>query len=115
MKDFPAFMKNSKNRVPAKAQYTPGIEGYVYDGKDESQIAYWTYTQPAKSEIHTHEYDEYMVVVQGQYIVIIGDDEITLNPGDEYVIEKDTEHGGYAEPGTRVIYAFEKKRIKREL
>lgn len=40
MKDFPEFMKNPTNKIDPQAQYTPGIEGYVFDGKDESQMAF---------------------------------------------------------------------------
>ena len=66
MKDFPEFMKNPINKVDSSSQYTPGIEGFVFDGADGSQMAFWTYKQKAKSESHSHEYDEYIVVVHGQ-------------------------------------------------
>lgn len=114
MEDFPEFMKNPVNRVATSSQYTPGIEGYVYDGADGSQMAYWTYTQTAKSEPHAHEYDEYLVVVQGNYTVVLQGEEVCLMPGDEYLIKRGVVHGGYAEAGTRVIYAFEEKRVERE-
>jgi len=42
MKDFPDFMKNPLNKIATESQYTPGIEGYVYDGADGSQMAFWT-------------------------------------------------------------------------
>ena len=72
MKDFPAFMKNQANKVDAKSQYTPGIEGYVFDGADGSQMAFWTYKENASSENHTHDFDEYITVVQGRYTLHIG-------------------------------------------
>lgn len=113
MKDFPEFMKNPVNKVAASSQYTPGIEGYVFDGVDGSQMAYWTYTQSAKSKPHAHEYDEYMVVVQGQYVITIEDKKIILTPGDEYLIPRGITHGGEAKTGTRAIYAFGGKRVER--
>ena len=61
MKDFPDFMKNPMNKVASKAQYTPGIEGYVFDGAEGSQMAFWTYKESANSQEHSHEYDEYIV------------------------------------------------------
>jgi len=39
--DFPAFMKNDANRI-ATSSHTPGIDGYVFDGVDGSQVAFWT-------------------------------------------------------------------------
>ena len=62
MNEFPEFMKNPLNKVSSKSQYTPGIEGYVYDGADGSQMAFWTYKQAATSKQHSHEFDEYIVV-----------------------------------------------------
>jgi hypothetical protein len=64
MNDFPDFMKSPANRVAKANQATPGIEGYVYDGVDGSQMAFWTCAKSAASAAHTHDYDEYMIVVQ---------------------------------------------------
>ena len=114
MEIFPDFMKNPVNRIESTSQYTPGIEGYVFDGLDGSQMAFWTYKQNAKSKEHSHEYEEYIAVVQGQYTIIIKGDKIALNPGDEYVIPKEVVHGGEAVAGTRAIYAFGGKRAQRE-
>ena len=49
MKAFPDFMKNPLNKVDSGSQYTPGIEGYVFDGIDGSQMAFRTYDQDAES------------------------------------------------------------------
>jgi len=114
MKDFPDFMKSPANKVDSKSQNTPGIEGYVFDGADGSQMAFWTYKQTAKSKEHFHEYEEYIAVVEGQYTVIIEKDRIPLRPGDEYMIPKGVVHGGEAIAGTRAIYAFGGKRAERE-
>ena len=76
-------------------------------------MAFWTYQQAATSQQHFHEYDEYVVVVQGQYTIIIENERIPLNPGEEYLISKGTEHSGEAATGTRAIYAFGGKRAER--
>lgn len=114
MNEFPQFMRNPLNKVNSKSQFTPGIEGYVFDGADGSQMAFWTYKQDARSEKHVHEYDEYIAVVQGQYLIHIDERRIPLNPGDEYVITKGIVHGGEAAAGTRAIYAFGGRRAQRE-
>ncbi len=113
MKDFPEFMKNPANRVAALSQYTKGIEGYVYDGADGSQMALWTCPERGQSAIHTHEYDEYMLIVQGRYVLIIDGKRISLRPGDEYLLKAGVPHGGEAVEGTRIIEAFGGKRAKR--
>jgi hypothetical protein len=40
MPDFPVFMKDPLNRIALSSQHTPGVEGYVYDGADESQVRF---------------------------------------------------------------------------
>jgi len=64
MDAFPEFMKNPANRIARSHQATPGVEGYVFNGADESQMAFWTCTQTATSAEHVHKFDEYMLVVQ---------------------------------------------------
>jgi quercetin dioxygenase-like cupin family protein len=99
--------------VDPSSQFTRGIEGYVFDGIDGSQMAFWTYGEDATSEEHEHNYDEYIVVVQGQYKLFIYGEVVTLRDGDEYHIPKHTMHGGEALKGTRAIYAFGASRAKR--
>jgi len=71
MNDFPDFMKSPANRIATTDQSTPGVEGYVFDGLDGSQMAFWTCSQTASSSAHVHDFDEYMLVVQGCYTLII--------------------------------------------
>jgi quercetin dioxygenase-like cupin family protein len=112
MQGFPEFMKNSKNRINQINQHTQDVEGYFFEGADSSQMAFWTCYADRTSASHTHEFDEYMVCVQGKYTVIIGDKETTLKAGDEFFIPKGTEHGGRVVAGTRTIHAFGGRRIQ---
>ncbi|MCL5745141.1 MAG: cupin domain-containing protein [Acidobacteria bacterium] len=113
MTDFPAFMKHPANRIATTNQATPGVEGYLFDGVDGSQIAFWTCSQTAPSSAHTHEYDEYMIVVQGCYTLIIDGVRIPLNAGDEYFIASGVLHSGEVVAGTRTIHAFGGHRADR--
>lgn len=113
MNAFPEFMKHPANRIATTSQATPGVEGYVFDGAEESQMAFWTYTQTASSAVHVHDYDEYMVVVQGSYTLIMNGQRLRLNAGDEYVIPKGVPHGGEVAAGTRTIHAFGGTRATR--
>jgi quercetin dioxygenase-like cupin family protein len=114
MNDFPDFMKHPANRIPTASQATPGVEGYTFDGADGSQMAFWTCTQTAPSATHSHDYDEYMVVVQGCYTLIIGGQRIPLKRGDEYLIARGVRHSGEVVAGTRTIHAFGGHRADRE-
>ena len=113
MGKFPEFMKNPANKIATETQYTLGIEGYVFDGADGSQMAFWTNPDGGISAEHTHPYDEYFVVVEGRYTVILGEKRIPIGIGEEFFIPKGTPHSGEYLPGTRTIRAFGGKRARR--
>ena len=106
MHDFPEFMRHPANRIPRSNQATPGVEGYVFDGANGSQMAFWTCPESAVSAAHAHDYDEYMLVVEGCYTLIIGGERIRLEAGQEYFIPRGVIHGGEVLAGTRTIHAF---------
>jgi len=113
MKEFPEFMKQPVNRIASSSQATPGIDGYVFDGADGSQMAFWTCPQSASSAPHAHEFDEFMLVVQGCYTLIIGDQKVPVRAGEEYLIPSGVVHGGEVVAGTRTVHAFGGKRAQR--
>ena len=114
MDSFPEFMRNPANRIAASEQATPGVEGYVFDGADGSQMAFWTCHEDAVSAAHTHEYDEYFTVVHGCYTLIVEGRRIPVKAGEEYFIPRGVLHGGEVVAGTRTIHAFGGQRAKRK-
>jgi quercetin dioxygenase-like cupin family protein len=114
MNAFPDFMKDSANRIRTASQATPGVEGYVFDGVNGMQMAFWTCSENAKSSEHSHDYDEYMVVVQGCYTLVLDGQRIPLTPGKEYLISRGVAHAGEVAAGTRTIHAFGAHRADRE-
>jgi quercetin dioxygenase-like cupin family protein len=113
MNDFPEFMKNRVNKIASASQHTPGVEGYVFDGADGSQMAFWTCHETAASAEHAHDYDEYFTVVAGCYTVVIDGQRIPVNAGQEFFIPRGVVHGGEARAGTRTIHAFGGHRANR--
>ncbi len=114
MDDYPDFMKSPKNRIRGSSQYTEGIEGYVFDGADGSQMAFWICKQDRKSSEHVHDYDEYLVVVKGNYRVGMNGRVFELTPGMELHIPSGVPHDGEAIAGTRTIHCFGGLRALRE-
>jgi quercetin dioxygenase-like cupin family protein len=114
MNDFPEFMKNPKNRIHSSSDYTTGLEGFVYDGADGSQIAFWSCHKAGTSAEHSHPFDEYLVVIQGVYTLCVRGERIPLKPGEEYLIPKGILHFAERIAGTRTIHAFGGKRATRE-
>ena len=113
MDAFPEFMKHPANRIATGSQATPGVEGYVFDGADGSQMAFWTCHLTDRSAPHVHEFDAYMVVVRGCYTLIIDGERIPVRAGEEYFIPKGVFHGGEPLAGTRTIHAFGGRRAER--
>lgn len=118
MKDFPEFMKQPANRIATSSQATPGVEGYVFDGADGSQMAFWTCSVTTPSAPHVHDFDEYMIVVKGSYTLILypaggGEQRTVIHAGEECFIPRGIRHGGEVEAGTRTINAFGGHRAER--
>jgi hypothetical protein len=82
MDDFPDFMKRAANRIATSSQETPGVEGFVFDRADGSQMAFWICGESAVSAPHAHDFDEYMVVVQRCYTLIIEGKRIPVQAGE---------------------------------
>ena len=114
MDRFPEFMQHPANRIATSSQSTPGVEGYVFDGADGSQMTFWTCTEAASSAAHVHDFDEYMLVVEGCYTLIIDGKRIPVNAGQEYVIPRGTLHSGEVVARPRTIHGFSGHRADRE-
>jgi ethanolamine utilization protein EutQ (cupin superfamily) len=110
---FPAFMKNPTNRIASASQNTPGIEGYVFDGAEGSQMAFWECHSEAATAEHVHAFDEYFIVVEGSYTLFLDGQEVCVNAGQEYFISRGTRIAGKVVAGTRTIHVFGGHRAER--
>ena len=113
MDGFPKFMKRQANIVDKSQQNTEDIEGYYYEAPDGSQMAFWECHTDRVSSRHSHDFDEYVVCVSGEYVVCTDEGEYILKAGDEHFIPQSMEHWGRLKSGTRTIFAFGGKRVKR--
>jgi mannose-6-phosphate isomerase-like protein (cupin superfamily) len=114
MHQFPSFMKSAANRIASTAQHTAGIEGYVFDGADGTQVAFWECRADAHTEEHVHEFDEYFLVVEGCYTVTIDGKETVVSAGQECVIPRGARISGRVVAGTRTIHMFGGRRAARD-
>jgi quercetin dioxygenase-like cupin family protein len=113
MREFPAFMKSPANRIAASAQHTSGVTGYVFDGADGAQMAFWTVLHDAVTAEHVHAFDEWFIVVEGSYILTLDGREHEVRAGQECFIAKGTKIAGRVTAGTRTIHAFGGRRAER--
>ncbi len=114
MSDFPDFMKNPINRIALESQFTDDIEGYVFDGADGSQVAFWRCDQDRVSKEHAHDFDEYMFVIEGRCVVVVGGKRTVLNAGQELVVPRGTLQSMETSAGTRTMHVFGGRRARRE-
>jgi|LFRM01.1.fsa_nt_gb quercetin dioxygenase-like cupin family protein len=110
MRKFPDFIRSEKNRVPEAPE---GMEGYVFDGADGSQIVLWENETGGSVGLHTHDFWEYCLVLDGYYEGIIDGKPVRLGPGDELVIPPGVPHEGKHSANYRAIDIFSGQRIKR--
>jgi quercetin dioxygenase-like cupin family protein len=114
MGDFPPFVKHPKNRVAAESQYTPAVEGYVFDGADGSQVVLWSCHQDRVSREHIHDFDEYLLVIEGRVTVIADGESKQLGPGQEIVVPRGVRQRTAVVAGTRTMHVFSGRRAGRE-
>ena len=110
--EFPAFLRHTLNEA-AVGGPSPGLKGYVFEGKDGSQLVMWTSTEGGVSHPHSHDYDEYAIIIQGKTTCLVIGQEVTYRPGDECYIPAGVVHSGTFSKGYRAIDGFGGKRVKR--
>lgn len=113
MKHFPNFLKKAVNAVDA-GQLASGLKGYVFEGADGCQLVMWECTEGGTSPTHTHDYDEYCIVIEGVYSGNVGDAQVVVGPGEECFIPAGVPHGGSFTAGYRAIDGFGGRRVKRQ-
>jgi quercetin dioxygenase-like cupin family protein len=114
MPDFPAFVRNPRNRIARSCQHTEEIEGYVFDGADESQVALWTCKADRASKEHQHDFDEYVFVLEGKCTAVVEGMRVELAAGQELHIPKGARQSMEVVAGTRTLHVFGGRRAGRE-
>ena len=104
--EFPLFMKKPANRAADNAQYAPGIERFVFQGADGIQMEFWHARSDTRLPETVHDYEEYLAVVEGEYVLILNDMEFPLGPGREFVIPPHARVSARLAAGTRTLHCF---------
>lgn len=113
MNEYPEFMRRQANAV-ASHQQSAGVQGFVFDGIDGCQVIAFQCAKSGISKEHVHDFDEYFVVIQGEYTLGIEGKTIKLRAGQEYFIPRGVPHDGAFTAGTRTINAFGGRRAGRQ-
>jgi len=89
-----------------------GLRGYMLQGRDGSQVLFWECDTETKAKPHTHEYDEYCLVIEGVCKETIEGKTTIMNKGDECVIPAGKLHWATMGPNYRAIDFFGGPRCK---
>jgi quercetin dioxygenase-like cupin family protein len=114
MPDFPSFVRNPANRIALSSQFTKDVEGYVFDGADDSQVALWKCNADRTSREHAHEFDEYVFVLEGSCVAVVAGTRVELVAGQELHIPAGARQTMAVTAGTRTLHVFGGKRARRQ-
>ena len=107
-------MRSPKNAVDT-GNVSKGLAGYLFEGVDGAQMVLWQCARGGTCAMHTHDYDEYAVVLQGTFRGTIGGRKVVMRAGDECFIPAGVPHDGRYSADYRAIDAFGGQRAKRAI
>lgn len=82
------------------------IIGHIFNSCAGNQLAHWICLKDIISEEHSHDFDEYFAVLQGQYVIYLNGQKICLEAGNEFFIPAKTPHSGKMFSGTSLFHVF---------
>lgn len=106
---FPGPIRTRELQVGPRME---GMEGSLFLGQNGSQIVFWECTTETEVGAHSHDFDEYCVVVEGVCAEIIDGVEHILKKGDEILIPAGKVHSARITPPYRAIDFFGGSRFR---
>ncbi len=76
----------------SKKSIAPGVSIAVAGG-DRAQMSFVTLTPGSQVPMHDHPHEQMGVVLEGEFVMVIGGESRTIKTGDKYVIPGGVEHG----------------------
>ncbi len=76
----------------SKKSIAPGVDIAVAGG-EKAQISFVTLNPGGTVPMHNHPHEQLGVVLEGEFVMAIGDEKRTIKPGDKYVIPGGVNHG----------------------
>ncbi|MDC3988815.1 SRPBCC domain-containing protein [Polyangium jinanense] len=110
---FPAFMTSEANRVAEGALRIPGVEAYAFTGADGTELLLCHAKTDANTDEQWRDYDEYLAVLEGSYVLRINGMDMELRAGREFVVPRGARVSGRFSAGTRTIHAVSGRSLGR--
>lgn len=70
-------------------------------------LAYWDITAGESLKAHSHEHEQIMNMLEGEFELVVDGEPLHLKPGDVVVLPSNIEHGGKAITDCRVLDVFQ--------
>jgi len=100
---FPDIIRKSGFEVESSLV---GLRGYLFEGKNGSQLVFWECDAEVKVPLDQHDFDEYCLVVEGICKQTVEKKTTVLKKGDEIVIPAGKAHSAIMGPHYRAIDYF---------
>lgn len=89
LSSFPEAIKNSLPR--ASSSVSSDLQGFVLNG-EKSQVVFWEVKKGFSVEPHSHDHDEWGIIVSGYCILTVEGETKTYNAGEEFFIPGGKSH-----------------------
>jgi hypothetical protein len=66
---LPQFVKDDKDEIGSQSHFSKSVKGWVFEGASGHQATVWECDEDGQSQPHTHEFDEWLIVVAGEYTI----------------------------------------------
>ncbi|MCY3772318.1 MAG: cupin domain-containing protein [Gemmatimonadetes bacterium] len=76
----------------SRKSIAPGVSIAVAGG-DRAQMSFVTLTPGSQVPMHDHPHEQMGVVLEGEFVMVIGEESRTIKTGDKYVIPGGVRHG----------------------
>lgn len=106
------FFDFIRNEACEVASDIPGMRGFLYTGANGAQVVFWESDDGTVSPEHSHDYDEYCLVVEGTCEETIAGTKHVLKPGQEILIPAGQPHSAVLSKGYRAIDVFGGPRVR---
>lgn len=109
---LPQFVKDEKDEIGSQSHFSKGIKGWVFEGASGHQATVWECDEDGQSQPHTHEFDEWLIVVSGEYMICSDRKRVPLAAGQQCYIPAGIKHWGVYKKHTQTINLFGGKRVE---
>ncbi len=86
-------------------EFLPGLDGKMIH-TERMTLAFWDVKEGSQVPEHSHPHEQVLQVIQGDFHLTIGEEQVNLHTGDVYVIQSGSLHSGIALTDCKLLDVF---------